>query len=188
MTTDQNTSKMQFSKVFNLDKIPLASCRALAVSSRCSVNCSKTILIFSYPQLSAFEASEWVAHQVSLRRLTMDRPPRTLTKISHRWVHALKKQQTFSTNSRTLKQQKCCPLQSGRPGLGNVQSKDCSQQEDSLSKFLLVIPSIYHSYLIYYHMIGLYSHLLWCFSKKCKLFSSSAALWLFISINCTNLQ
>ena len=81
MMTDQNTSKMQFSKVFNLDKIPLASCRALAVSSRFSVNCSKTIFIFSYPQLSAFEALEWAAHLVSLSRLTRGRPPRTLTKV-----------------------------------------------------------------------------------------------------------
>ena len=80
MTTDQNTSKMQFSTVFNLDKIPLASCRALAVLSRCSVNCSKTIHIFSYPQLSAFEASEWVAHLGSLRYLPTDRPSRALTK------------------------------------------------------------------------------------------------------------
>ena len=34
MTTDQNTSKMQFSKVFNLDKTRLASCHALVVPSR----------------------------------------------------------------------------------------------------------------------------------------------------------
>ena len=90
---------------------------------------------------------------------------------------------------RTLKQQKCCPLQSGRSGLGNVQSKECSRKEDSFPEFLLVIPSIYHSCLIHYHMIGLYTHLSNFFLKKVQmLFSSSAALWPFISINCTNLS
>ena len=61
MTTDKNTSKMQISKVFNLDKMPIASDRVLAVSSRFSVNCSKTILIFLYPLLSTFEALECAA-------------------------------------------------------------------------------------------------------------------------------
>lgn len=118
MTTDQNTSKMQFSKVFNLDKIPLA----LAVSSWFSVNCSETILVFSYPQLSAFKA-EWAAHLVSLRCLTTGRPPRSLTKVPTDELMHWKSSRCSLPIQRSLKQQKYCPQQNGWPGWGNVTSK-----------------------------------------------------------------